>query len=140
MKLSTKVRYGVRALIDIAIHSNGKPVLVESVANRQEISKKYLENLLSSLKVAGIVRSVRGAKGGYLLARKPDDITLEDIVKVFEGELTLVDCLNAPEICNFTKKCPTREVWDELGKLIAKTLRGKSLADLVARSLKLNKK
>jgi len=130
MKFSTKVRYGVRAIIDIAMNSKGKPVLVESIANRQNISKKYLENILSTLKISGIVRSIRGAKGGYLLARKPEEITLLAIVKVFEGGLDLVDCLEAPELCEKSSQCVTRAYFGEIGEMVRNKLEKTKLTDL----------
>jgi len=85
MKLSTKVRYGVRAMLDLALYQSGRPVLVKSIAEREDLSKKYLESLLAALKSAGLLRSVRGAKGGYLLARPAEEITMEMIAAALEA-------------------------------------------------------
>jgi len=134
MKLSTKVRYGVRAMVDLALHSNGKPVLVQSIAERQEISRKYLENLLVSLKTAGIVRSLRGARGGYVLARPAEDITMEELVIALEGPPTLIDCLEDPAACHRVDFCATRDLWKEMTLSLRSLLKRTTLADLADRA------
>ena len=95
MKVSTKSRYGVAAMVDIAQHHGAGPVALRSVAERQQVSEHYLEQLMSSLRNAGYVRSIRGAQGGYVLAKNPALITVGDIVRAMEGPIAPVDCLLA---------------------------------------------
>ncbi len=133
MKFSTKARYGMRALIDIAIHQKEGPVRLGDVAQRQEVSEKYLEHLFRQLKSVGLVRSVRGAKGGYCLARPPEEITLLEIINALEGTVTPVNCVDDEQICSRTPQCVTREVWIELKQIIEEYLSSKTLADLVKR-------
>ena len=92
MKLSTKGRYGLRAMIDLARYSEKEPVSIGSVAARQEISERYLEQLVALLKKAGLVKSIRGASGGYVLAKKPSEISVGDILRALEGSLEPVKC------------------------------------------------
>ncbi len=136
MKLSTKVRYGVRAMVDLAVHQGERPVLVKAIAERQTLSKKYLESLLASLKTAGLLRSVRGAKGGYLLARAPEDITIEAVTTALDGPIALADCIDNPEICGRARDCPTRELWRELTDALRARLRSVTLAELARRCKK----
>lgn len=133
LKLSTKGRYGLRAMIDLAAEFGGGPVLVRSVAESQGISSKYLHALLASLKSAGLVRSVRGSGGGYALAREPEAITLVQILEALEGPLTVVDCVADPEICDRAAACATRDVWIDVSQAIAEVLEGLTLAELLAR-------
>jgi Rrf2 family transcriptional regulator, cysteine metabolism repressor len=130
MKLSTKVRYGVRAMIDLANHTGSGPVLVQQIAQRQQLSKKYLENLLVVLKGASLVRSVRGAKGGYTLARGADEMTLLDIVEALDGPIALVDCTGKPEECTRWNICATRDLWSKVSDQIIEILKSKTLAQL----------
>ncbi len=131
MKLSTKVRYGVRAMIELALHYGSGPVLVDTIANRQEISRKYLENLLVVLKNAGLVRSIRGSKGGYVLAKSPHLITVEDIAVAIDGPVRLLDCIDEPDRCPRSTTCTTHDLWKELTEQLRSTMRKKTLQDLV---------
>lgn len=140
MKLSTKVRYGVRAMIDLANHQNEEPVLVKSISDRQEISKKYLESLLAVLKAAGLVRSVRGAKGGYRLAQTPEGITLEQITNALDGPPILVECLEDPGLCSRSSSCAARELWGEMTAGLQGKLRDTTLADLADKAVKKERK
>lgn len=118
MRLSTKGRYGVRLMLDLALHEDDGPVTMKDIAARQEISEKYLSNLIPLLKNAGFVRSVRGPQGGYTLARSPGDITLKDILFVLEGSMCLVECSENPKLCHRSEQCPMRDVWSEVtGKM-----------------------
>ena len=139
MKLSTKVRYGVRAMIDLAQHQSDKPVLVKMISERQEISKKYLESLLASLKAAGLLRSIRGAKGGYLLARDPAEITMEMIVSALDGPPILVECVTHPELCDRSSACSAHGLWEQMTKSLQKTLSNTTLADLALTTTKKGK-
>jgi Rrf2 family protein len=132
MKISTKGRYGVRAMMDLAANgNNGGPVLLSDIARRQAISGKYLEQIFSALHGAGLVNTVRGRKGGYRLTRPPGDIGLKDIITVLEGPCTLVDCVTDRTVCPRTERCATRDVWTLLGNKINEFLSGFTLADLV---------
>ena len=91
MKLSTKGRYGLRAVVDIAVFSNGDLITINSIAERQKISANYLEQVFSALRKSGIVKSVKGSQGGYILAKHPSEITIGEVIRVLEGEITIVD-------------------------------------------------
>ena len=131
MKLSTRTRYGTRMLIDIARHGNTKPVQIGEISKRQDISVKYLEQLIRPLKKAGIISSIRGAKGGHLLSQKPDQITLGEIVRIFEVQSDLVDCVSYPEKCAKADDCQVRLVWQEATQDMYKKLDNTTIADLV---------
>lgn len=130
MKISTRLRYGLRAMIDLALDEDVAPVMTQAIADRQEVSKKYLEHLLKSLKDAGLVRSVRGSKGGFYLARSPEEITVEDVALAFEGSPEIVDCVGNPEVCSRREQCPTIDLWREMGDVIFSFLRTRTLADM----------
>jgi Rrf2 family protein len=133
MKLSTRGRYGVRAMLELAIQSGKGPVPLRDLAIRQEISAKYLEQLLIPLKGAGLVKSVRGARGGYLLAKIPESISLYDIVRSLEGPLAPVECVEDPNFCERVGGCTVHLIWGEMGQMLVSYLEGISLADLVVR-------
>lgn len=133
MKMSTKGRYGVRLMIDLALHSDQGPVLLREIARRQGISEKYLWNLISPLKTVGLVRSIRGARGGYLLGKKPAEITLKDIMRVLEGPLCLVDCVENPSSCKRSSTCITRDVWCEASQSFINTLESMTLEKMIER-------
>lgn len=131
MKISTRGRYGLRALLELALNSAKGPVPLKNIARSQGISAKYLEQLFISLKGAGLVKSVRGALGGYMLAKQPSEINLYDILSVLEGDLNLVDCLGNPQICQRRDQCATRPIWEEMNLKVKKYLCGITLAELV---------
>jgi Rrf2 family cysteine metabolism transcriptional repressor len=133
IKLSTKGRYGLRAMVDLADHYGEGPVLVRSIAERQEISGKYLHALLASLKSAKLVRSVRGSGGGYALARAPEEIHLNEVLEALEGPFSLVDCVLDQAVCDRSCSCATRDVWTELSKTMEDTLSSISLRELLDR-------
>ena len=119
MKLSTKGRYGVRLMLDLAVHAGNGPVSLRDIAARQEISEKYLSNIIPPLKSAGLLRAARGARGGYVLARSPREITLKDILLVLEGPMCLVECTEQPELCVRSDDCLVRDIWAEVaGKML----------------------
>jgi Rrf2 family protein len=131
LRLSTKGRYGTRVMLELALdHGNGY-TLLKDIAKRQNISVGYLEQIIPSLKSAGLINSSRGAHGGYILARPPEEITLYEIVTALEGPISLVECVNSPEVCDRVDFCVTRDLWDEVSGTIDNTLRSKSLLDLV---------
>jgi Rrf2 family transcriptional regulator, cysteine metabolism repressor len=133
MKVSTKGRYGLRAMMDLAAHQGeGKPVFLSDIAKRQDISEKYLEQIFSTLRTAGFITTVRGRKGGFLLAKPSAEITASDIVTILEGPCTLVDCVSKPKACNKSESCATRDIWSLLGSKIDEVLSGFTLDQLVA--------
>ena len=133
MKLSTRSRYGFRALVELAAEHGNNPVQIKTIAQRQDISNKYLEQLVAILKAAGLVRSVRGPKGGYILAKPPDQISLAEIFSILEGPVVTVDCVEHPEYCPRCSGCVTRQVWTEIHKAIFTVLEKQNLQDLVDR-------
>jgi Rrf2 family transcriptional regulator, cysteine metabolism repressor len=133
MKVSTKGRYGLRAMMDLAAHQgDGKPVFLSDIAKRQDISEKYLEHIFSALRTAGFVSTMRGRKGGFLLAKSPSEITAANIVTTLEGPSILVDCVSKPKTCVKSEACATRDIWSLLGSKIDEVLSGFTLEQLVA--------
>lgn len=135
MKLSTKGRYGVRLMIDLAAHYGQGPVLLREIAKRQEISEKYLSNLINPLKATGLLEATRGVNGGYILGKAPAEITMKDIVQAVEGPLCLVDCVAKPSACSRTPLCIARDLWVEAAEGIAQVLDKYTLADMVKRQM-----
>jgi Rrf2 family cysteine metabolism transcriptional repressor len=133
LKLSTRSRYGTRALLDLAEHQRGKPVQLKDIARRQNISLHYLEHIITPLVSAGLVRSTRGARGGLNLTRKPKDVKLSEVVQLLEGVNTPVDCIENPQSCDRADHCVTRDVWNEVKNAIDTTLESITLEDLLKR-------
>ena len=133
MKLSTRGRYATRALLDLALHQGGGPTLLKDIAQRQQISVRYLEHLITPLIAGGILRSTRGARGGVWLTKSPEEIRLSEVIQLVEGPLSVVECINNPEICSRSAFCVTRDVWDELKKVMNEVLESTTLQDLVER-------
>ena len=134
MKLTTKGRYATRAMLDLALHRDEGAVLVRDIARRQEVSEKYLKQLLAPLKAAGLVRTIRGARGGLTLAKPPSEIKLIEIVQVMEGSMAPVECVDDAQICSRSDSCVTRQVWTEMKEATDKVLESTNLQDLVGRS------
>ena len=133
MKLSTRARYGTRALLDLALHHDEEPVMLKDIAQRQQISLQYLEHLITPLLVAGIVRSTRGPKGGVSLARPAKQIAMQEVIQILEGSTAPVDCVDNPKICSRSETCVTRDIWDELKKAMNAVLTSITLQDMVER-------
>lgn len=131
MKLSTRGRYGTRAMLDLAMHDGEQPVLLKDIAKRQEISGRYLENIMGTLASNGLVNSVRGRKGGFSLAKEPSDIKLSQIIQAVEGSMSPVFCIDNPKSCKRTTICITRDIWVKLGKAIVDVLDSITLEDMV---------
>ncbi|NIQ88255.1 MAG: Rrf2 family transcriptional regulator [Deltaproteobacteria bacterium] len=131
MKISTRGRYGTRMMLDLAAHHDQGPTPLREIAKRQDLSVKYLEQLIIPLKAAGYIRSVRGARGGYTLARKPDKISVGQIIKVLEGGLSLVNCVEDPKICEREKNCPTRDIWLRMSERLMEELSSLTLSDVL---------
>ena len=131
MKLSTRSRYGVRLLVDLARNGNQGPVQMGEISKRQDISVKYLEQLIRPLKQANMVSSVRGPKGGHLLAKNPEDITLGQIVRLFEGQSELVECISNPEKCSMSDDCQVRLAWGDATMVLYEKLDSTTIANLM---------
>ena len=131
MRLSTKGRYGARLMVELALNYGKGSVLLKDIAKRQEISQGYLEHIIPPLKAAGLIKSNRGAHGGYALTKVPSKITLKDVVFTLEGSLTPVECVDNTQVCNRVPYCVTRDAWKELGSKISETLDSITLKDLV---------
>ena len=130
MKISTKGQYGLRSIIDLIIHSNGENVPLIVIAQRQNISKNYLEQVFAALRKAGIVNSIKGAQGGYYLASKPSEITVGDVLRVLEGDLSVVSPDSSTQE-NPIEQCIQRNVWDKVDQKTQEIIDDISLEDLV---------
>lgn len=138
MKISTKGRYGLRALVDLAFNSSDSTVSLVSVAQRQNISLNYLEQVFASLRKAGIVKSVKGSQGGYMLADKPENINVGDVLAVLEGKFSIVDEPDSEEEMDNVQRAINLLVWDKINKSVNDFLYSNTLADLVNEYEKLN--
>ena len=134
MKISTKGRYALRLMVDLALTESPTPVSLKDVAARQNLSDKYLEQIVTPLSHAGIVRSVRGAGGGYLLTRKPEDYSVGDILRPLEGDLAPVECATDPAYCERCGQCVTVELWQDIHRAVSQVVDNTTLADLVERA------
>ncbi len=133
MKISTRSRYGLRLLIELAKHTDGKPVFLNEIARNQNISEKYLSKLVIPLRGAGLIRSTRGSHGGYVLARSPGEITLREIIDSLEGGQYIIKCANNPGSCPASPACVAREVWGGLEKAMMDYCEALSLDEIVRR-------
>ena len=142
MKISTKGRYGLRALIDLAQYSEIEPVSISSIATRQGISERYLEQLMTLLKKAGLIKSIRGAGGGYVLAKEISDISVGDVLRALEGSLEPVECAayHSTESCEAAGGCVTKYVWQRINESINRTVDEISLKQLVEESKSVQEK
>ena len=134
MKLSTKTRYGARAMLYLALNNDAGPCSVREIAAHQGLSPKYLEHLMAELGTAGLVRGVRGPNGGYTLGRPPAKITLRDIYDAFEGIGSFVECTEDPSLCPRYDGCVTQEVWSQMYLACMGVLESATLTDLVQRA------
>jgi Rrf2 family protein len=130
MRLSTRARYGTRAMLDVALQGWEGPVHLKDIARRQEMSKKYLAHLTSRLEAAGLVRITRGAGGGISLARPASEIRLSQIFQTLEGPIALVGCVHNPQWCPRSSRCATRDIWMQMGQLLSAFLESQTLEDL----------
>ena len=131
MKLSTRTRYAVRAIIELARHNSNQPLQLKIIAQRQDISVKYLEQLMAVLRSAGYVRSVRGSKGGYVLAKAPDQIRMNEVMHRLEGNVATVECVENEDYCSRSSDCAARYLWIQVEQAIDKVLGAITLQDLV---------
>ena len=133
MKISTKGRYALRLMVDLALSGQGQPISLKDVAQRQQLSDKYLEQIVTPLSRAGLVRSVRGAGGGYLLTRRPEQYTVGEILRPLEGDLAPVECATDAQFCERSGQCVTVELWQQIHRAVSEVVDRTTLADLVAR-------
>ncbi len=131
MKLSTRSRYGIHAMYDLALNVDCGPQPIKAIAEREGIPEAYLEQLIAVLKKEKLVTSTRGAQGGYVLARRPEDITVGDVLRALEGGLNLVDCLLEEDTCGKTCACPSRIVWMKIRDGLNSVVDGITLKDMV---------
>lgn len=129
MKLSTKGRYGVKAMVDLAIHYGDAPVSIKTISKRQNISEYYLEQLFSPLRKAGLIKSIRGAQGGYVLNKTPDQIKVSDVMYVLEGPIEIAECIDGME-CNNVDCCATRLLWEKIKNSIDEVMESITLQDI----------
>lgn len=136
MKLSTRARYGLRAMVELGAHEGAEPLMMRAIAERQNLSKRYLDNIFAVLRQQGLINSVRGAAGGYSLARSADQITAVEIVEAMEGELLLVHC-SENSGCDREGACAAQELWVEASVALKETLGSWTLQQLIDRQLSL---
>ena len=130
MKISTKGRYALRVMIDLAVYDKGDYVSLKDISNRQEVSLKYLEQIMAMLNKAGYVKSTRGNNGGYRLAKSPEEYKVGDILRKTEGDLAPIACVNGEE-CGKRENCKTFKFWQGLDNVINEYVDSKTLADLI---------
>ena len=131
MKISTKARYGLRILIDIALKGGDRPRMIREISESQGISQKYIGRLILDLRKAGILRSVRGARGGYILRKSPANISLLEIMETMEGRMRLVKCLACPNSCKRSSTCASRDIWEDITNEMRESFAKVSLADII---------
>ncbi len=130
MKVSSRFRYGLRLLVDLAASYGKGLVLLKDIAECERISKKYLEQIVITLRTAGLIGATRGSKGGYFLIKDPRKIKITAIYKILEGSFAPVDCLDNPKVCTLIRTCSTRKLWAKLAECIEETFAGQTLVDL----------
>ena len=131
MRISTKGHYGLLSLIDVALNQEHGPVTLNDIALRQSLSVKYLWQVLKPLKTSGFLNTTRGAKGGYVLARQPEDITMLDVLTTLEGPISILKCITHEEACPRVRSCVGRTVWADVNQTIEKVLADTTLAKLL---------
>lgn len=130
MKLSTKGRYGVRAMVDLASNYGDAPVSIKTISKRENLSEYYLEQLFSPLRRANIIRSIRGAQGGYVLCKPPSEITVGDIMTILEGPIEIADCIDGVD-CESADCCATKAVWEKIKNSIDDVMNSITLQDIL---------
>ena len=138
MRFSTKIRYGTRAVVDIAMHGTKGPVTLNEIAKHLDVSKKYIGHIVNQMISAGILESIRGPQGGYMLARSPKEIRVGEIIRTLDGSMAPVRCVEKPDSCSMSRQCATQEVWIKIKESIDAVVDGLTVADLVKRQKKLN--
>lgn len=140
MKLSTKGRYGVKAMFELALHYGSEPLSIKAIAEKQTISEYYLEQLFGTLRKAGLITSSRGAMGGYVLSREPQKISVADILNVLEGPIEISDCITHDEMnCSNVNYCATRLLWIKISSSVNDVINSVTLLDMVNDYYEINK-
>ncbi len=141
MKISTKGRYGLRILLDLAFHDDQEsPRLLRDIAESQQVSEKYISRLIIDLRRAELVRSIRGAKGGFRLNKKPEEITLLAVTEAMEGRVSIVDCVVRPELCRRYKNCAAHEIWEKLNGEVREAMNRITLQNIIEKYRQTNMK
>ena len=130
MKLNTNTRYGIRSMIELAMNWEGRAIFQKDISERQQISYKYLDHIISALKTKGLITNIEGKKSGYRLSRKPEEITVYDIYKAFEPALQIVDCISEGGECSRANFCAAKDLWCELNGKIMQHMKGVNLKEL----------
>lgn len=131
MRFSAKTEYGLRAILDLAYQRQASPVQLKEISRREKIPIRFLEQVMATLRVAGLVEGVRGARGGYTLARRPEEISLAEVIVALEGPLSVMDCVIEPNVeCDAAGECVIRDVWSDVRRALVDTLGSKNLRDL----------
>ena len=138
MRLSTRARYGTRLMLELALNFSNGTIFLKDIAEKEEISEKYLSHLVIPLKSSGLISSSRGAHGGYQLTKSPSQITLKEIVQTLEGSISCVECVKNPSICPRVSKCATRGIWEKLDEKISDELNSVTLEDLANSQKEIN--
>ncbi len=133
MKLSTRGRYSTRLMMELALHFGEGPVLLKDISKVQDISLKYLGQLIIPLKIAGLIKSTRGSHGGYFLSRSPDKIKLSEVINAVEGPIAFTECVDSPDICYRSKTCVAREIWGKATRQFNTTLSSITLVEMLDR-------
>ena len=137
MKINTKVRYGIRTMIEIAMHWNGEGVFQKEISRRQEISFKYLDQIISLLKASGLILNKEGRGSGYKLSRDPERISVYDVYRAFENDLCIIDCLSPGSDCKRDQICPTKDFWHQFNVHMIDFMDSTTLSDLVKKQKEL---
>jgi len=137
MKLSTRAKYGIHAMLDLAQRCGAGPQSIKLIAERQGVPEQYLEQLIALLRREGLVNSVRGAQGGYLLSKSPGEITMAELMRVLEGPISLSNCLEDQDCCDRSGVCSARRVWERLSKSIDQVLHSVTLEDMLEDHMRL---
>ena len=131
MRISTRARYGLRLMIEIAANSGKGPIYLKEIAKNIDVSEKYLSQIIIPLKGKGLINTYGGAHSGYILGRSSSEIKLKEIVEILEGDMNLIDCVNNTSVCSKVSTCVTRDIWAKLGEKISEFLNSFTLEDLV---------
>ena len=128
--MSTKGRYGVRAMIHLAVNYGQGPLPVRKIADRMDVSAKYLDHLMAALKTTGLIRSIRKAHGGYILARSPKEIKLSEVIRALEGSISPVDCVDDAEACDRSEFCSAHDLWKKMQEAMDNVLESMTLDEM----------
>lgn len=137
MKFSTKTRYGLRAMVELASDNSGEGVYQKDISKNQDISLKYLDQIIHSLKVAGLIANVKGKKSGYVITRKPSEITIYEIHKAFENDICVIDCMSSNYLCDRMVGCTVQIFWKGLNQVVLEYFKNTTLEDITSGKLNL---